>query len=218
MKHQDPFLARCSIHGKPTKRDTCPECNRVYMRNYLRLRRLRQPEKELWSRAKKRAKKLGVPFELAEIDVKLPKFCPALGIKLDWTNGRSDNSPSLDRIVPRRGYVPGNIRVISDRANRLKGDKTLAQMRHMLVERDLSHNAEQWMVYAYMQREYELGAARSHLARAYDAPEGLTDLLDKIETVWSSYGEITSVQAADGAPMFANDNASAKGSAFLKTV
>ena len=35
-----------------------------------------------------------------------------------------DNSPTLDRIVPELGYVPGNVAVISWKANRLKGNNT----------------------------------------------------------------------------------------------
>ncbi|WP_145960516.1 hypothetical protein [Novosphingobium meiothermophilum] len=43
--------------------------------------------------------------------------------------GGGANSPSLDRIEPELGYVPGNTIVISNRANRLKSDATIDELR-----------------------------------------------------------------------------------------
>jgi hypothetical protein len=45
-----------------------------------------------------------------------------------------DNSPSLDRIVPEKGYVAGNIRVISQRANRIKSNATVEELRAVLKD------------------------------------------------------------------------------------
>jgi hypothetical protein len=75
---------------------------------------------------KKRAKKIGVPFHLTIKDIVIPECCPLLGIKLKYNGTRNnrDSSPSIDRIVPRKGYVTGNIKVISYRANRIKNDAT----------------------------------------------------------------------------------------------
>ena len=50
-----------------------------------------------------------------------------------------DNSPNLDRIFPKKGYVPGNVRVISQRANRIKSDATVEEMRAVL--RDMQKQA-----------------------------------------------------------------------------
>ena len=189
VPNNSPFLDRCSIHGKPTKRASCPECNRVYMRNYLRLRRLRDPEKELFNRARKRAQRKAIPFEITRKDVNLPEYCPVLGIKLDWTNGRSANSPSLDRIIPSSGYVPGNVRVISDRANRLKGDKSLEGMRRSLSHGSLSENADQWMVYAYMQREHELLNIRVGLQSGSEGSSEIAETVRCLDRRYLSYGE-----------------------------
>lgn len=41
---------------------------------------------------------------------------------------RGPTTPSLDRIVPERGYVRGNVEVISWEANRLKNSATLEQL------------------------------------------------------------------------------------------
>jgi hypothetical protein len=79
--------------------------------------------------ARIRAKKANVPFSITEADIKYPKVCPILNLKLDTTPGSStDTSPSLDRVVPSRGYVPGNIQIISNRANILKRDASMVEL------------------------------------------------------------------------------------------
>jgi hypothetical protein len=79
-------------------------------------------QQRMLDKARERAKKQGVPCTLVLADIKIPTHCPALGILLTASRGKqwTDNSPSLDRIVPERGYVPGNVVVISMRANRIK--------------------------------------------------------------------------------------------------
>lgn len=73
--------------------------------------------------AKGRAIKFGLPFSLSVEDIQVPEFCPVLGIRLVRGKGKPhDNSPSLDRIVPNKGYVRGNVIVISRRANQIKSN------------------------------------------------------------------------------------------------
>lgn len=43
--------------------------------------------------------------------------------------GGKNNSPSLDRIRNELGYVRGNVIVISNRANRLKSDASIEELR-----------------------------------------------------------------------------------------
>ena len=91
---------------------------------------------EMLTAAKHRAKRKGVPFSLTTGDIVIPKTCPALGIPLahrrgGTRGGAADNSPSLDRVVPERGYVPGNVIVISALANRIKNNATLDQLRRV---------------------------------------------------------------------------------------
>ena len=43
-------------------------------------------------------------------------------------NGNQPNSPSLDRIDPTKGYVKGNVMMMSALANRMKQDATLKQL------------------------------------------------------------------------------------------
>lgn len=75
--------------------------------------------------ARRRAKERGLPFSITMVDIKIPTHCPALGIPLSFSNQRfNPNNPSLDRITPKLGYVPGNVQVISWRANVIKHDAT----------------------------------------------------------------------------------------------
>ena len=92
--------------------------------------RLLHPEWYMLSSARKRAKKYGLPFEILESDIKIPDTCPVLGISILRVDGvRTDNSPSLDKVIPDKGYVIGNIGVISDRANRIKGNGSAEEHR-----------------------------------------------------------------------------------------
>lgn len=81
--------------------------------------------------ARKRAFKLGLPFGIEPKDIVIPKRCPVLGIPLRM-DGPRDSRPSLDRIVPKKGYVLSNVRVISFRANRIKSDATPSEIRKVL--------------------------------------------------------------------------------------
>ena len=85
-------------------------------------------------RAKSRAVKKGIDFDLTVEDIIIPDICPVLGIPLFMgTKKRHDNSPSLDRIDNSKGYVKGNVRVISWRANHLKSDSNIQELRKVIA-------------------------------------------------------------------------------------
>ena len=57
-----------------------------------------------------------------------PKVCPVLGTELSWDmSGRQNESPSLDRIDSTKGYVKGNVMIMSDLANLMKSSATPEQ-------------------------------------------------------------------------------------------
>ena len=88
-------------------------------------------EKKMLRRAKQRAKDKGLKFDLSVEDVIIPKFCPILGIELKMHKGRSGgnpNSPALDRIDNNKGYVKGNVMVMSHLANMMKSSATTEEM------------------------------------------------------------------------------------------
>lgn len=75
-------------------------------------------------RCRVRARKKGLPFDMKPEDIlPLPVFCPVLGFKLDYNAGPEMRLyASVDRIIPRLGYVTGNVRIISYAANVAKLD------------------------------------------------------------------------------------------------
>lgn len=83
--------------------------------------------------ARSRAKQQNIPFDLTADDIIIPEFCPILGLKLEIASGKAeDNSPSLDKIIPSLGYVKGNICVISNRANRIKYNASLDELKKVV--------------------------------------------------------------------------------------
>lgn len=95
-----------------------------------RIREASNPALYLFRGARDRAKRRGLPFTIVVGDVIVPTHCPVLGIPLarTGTRGRCHSSPSLDRIVPALGYVPGNVIVVSSRANSLKQDASTEEI------------------------------------------------------------------------------------------
>ena len=88
--------------------------------------------KRMLAGAKSRAKDKGLMFNLHYDDVQIPNLCPILKIPLIPSQGMSDGSPSLDRMVPYLGYTKGNVKVISMLANRVKTNATSAQIAAVL--------------------------------------------------------------------------------------
>lgn len=79
--------------------------------------------------ARYRAARKGLVFSITRDDIRIPQVCPALGIPLRFRNSTADDSSmSLDRIDNTRGYEPGNVAVISLKANRIKGKWTLTEL------------------------------------------------------------------------------------------
>jgi hypothetical protein len=102
---------------------------------YREANREKRREAGLLTGAKQRAKAKGLEFNIDKEDVIIPEVCPVLGLRLvQGSGGHHAGSPSLDRIDPSKGYIKGNVRVISYRANLLKSDATLEELELILAD------------------------------------------------------------------------------------
>lgn len=116
----------------PEKRDRMNERQRLWRAN--------NPEKYMLQCARERAKKCGMEFNLEVEDIVIPTHCPVLGMEMNPHKRDMYSTPSLDRIDSTKGYVRGNVHVISTRANLLKKDATPGELRLLADYFTLLHN------------------------------------------------------------------------------
>ena len=91
--------------------------------------RVNNPEWYMHSKAKKRAKDNNTDFNIDIKDIVMPVNCPVFKqytLKKEYSekSGPKPWSPSLDRIDNSKGYIKGNVQVISNKANTMKGNAT----------------------------------------------------------------------------------------------
>lgn len=129
----DELRARERANGA-AYRKKYPEKVRALERKRGRKRTLNGKTFKTWlcANARLRGRKRGLEATITPSDLDWPTHCPALGIELDYptrsgerkNRGVAANWPSLDRWDSSKGYVPGNVFVISYRANTLKNNAT----------------------------------------------------------------------------------------------
>lgn len=125
--HRECTKCGC-VFPKTSKMTLCNKCNCERVKS-------QSPEWRMHNRCKQRAKKSGMEFDLKVDDIVIPSHCPILGIELLITgheygkgHGPKRNSPSLDRIDNSKGYVKGNVQVISQQANKMKSDASFKEL------------------------------------------------------------------------------------------
>lgn len=112
----------------------CRACNNAYQNNperrkqnsarYYAKRKQVDPALFMWKQAKHRAKwdYDNMEFSIAVEDIVIPEVCPYLNIPFEPLDKRYGYS--LDRINSTKGYIPGNVQVISRLANTMKNNAT----------------------------------------------------------------------------------------------
>jgi hypothetical protein len=88
------------------------------------------PQRRMWYKTKISSGKRKLEFNLSIDDIIIPTHCPYLGVEL-LTHPDQSNSPnyfSIDRIDSTKGYVRGNIQIISLLANTMKNNATINQL------------------------------------------------------------------------------------------
>jgi hypothetical protein len=99
--------------------------NRKWYESSRKVKFTEDPQHYLWYVARTRSRQKGTEFTIAKEDVIIPDTCPILDIPLTKGDGYLPNSMSLDRVDNTKGYIPGNVRVISRKANLMKSSLTL---------------------------------------------------------------------------------------------
>lgn len=138
-KGRDSYCKRCRIQYNKDRKDVTNALRREKMRTNFEYRDKILAEKryssrkhfklQMLCRARQRAEKYGLDFNLEKDDIEIPEFCPLLEIPIyPGKKGDYHNSPSLDRIDNSKGYIKGNIRVISMLANSMKNAATKEQL------------------------------------------------------------------------------------------
>lgn len=105
-----------------------PEQGKAYNKRW----RQKDPARALLVAARSRAARYGIEFSIAREDIVIPDCCPVLGIPFgpntDRGPGAFKDSMSLDRIDPCKGYIPGNVQVLSRLANTMKSNATAEEL------------------------------------------------------------------------------------------
>lgn len=97
-----------------------PELRKKYLED-KRSEFLRNYKKQILYRTESRAKAKGLEFNIDESDIVIPEICPILEVPIIvGTKGDYEYSPSIDRIDNSKGYIKGNVQIISKKANSMK--------------------------------------------------------------------------------------------------
>lgn len=96
-------------------------------------RRARRADLKRWpfialAQIRWRAKRDGIVCTITVEDIQVPAVCPVLGTAFEAGDKCKPTSPSVDRRDNTKGYIPGNVCVISHRANQLKADASLLEL------------------------------------------------------------------------------------------
>jgi hypothetical protein len=138
--HKDGLQSQCKACWK--ERRALPISRRK--RSVWRYKDHRKdPRKVILQLAKHRAKRDQLPFNLVVDDIIVPERCPILGIDLHVSDGKpSNNSPTLDKYLPELGYVKGNVAVISHRANAIKNNASVEELKSIIryIQRGIGRN------------------------------------------------------------------------------
>jgi len=113
-------VKKCNKAYYKSNADTIKANNKKYRKSNIELHLLKE--------AKKRSKDSDFNISLEDVKNVMTSICPLLEIKMMVNeNHIKDNSFTLDKIIPQKGYVRDNILIISSKANRSKSDATIEE-------------------------------------------------------------------------------------------
>lgn len=139
----DFYLEKVNKDGSPRHKSICKSCcssryaskvdGKSNYAKYSKGKRTINGSLVWLSSIRARAKKFNLPFDITAEDLVVPPTCPILDIPLIAGGKLSPNTPSLDRVDSTLGYIKGNVRVISHRANQLKSDASIAELERLIA-------------------------------------------------------------------------------------
>lgn len=141
----------CSVlipprEDRKRRKNYCEECIRSkkaeYARRYYHLSDKAKPSRDrafkkhqekyktdiryrLYTRSRARAQSEGMDFNITQEDIIVPDICPILKTPFEY---KTYYTASLDRIDSLKGYVKGNIQVLSHKANAMKNSATDSEL------------------------------------------------------------------------------------------
>jgi hypothetical protein len=121
-KPTSSFYVR-AYRGSSTTRYGCISCEKIQKTQWWNSKSVAY---KLISYAKNRR---GEEVSITEEDITVPERCPILGRKFEE---KGEYAPSIDRSDPTKGYVKGNVRVVSVRGNRLKNNGTHREFKYLV--------------------------------------------------------------------------------------
>ena len=114
-------------------KNTCKKCS-IKIRQVEKLNRDWKVDaaKLLYSNIKSRCKRIGREFSIELEDILIPEKCPVFGFDLKREDRQTWMcAPSVDRIDSSKGYIKGNVTVVSRRANIIKRDATIEELEQL---------------------------------------------------------------------------------------
>jgi predicted transcriptional regulator len=137
--NQEKNLSHFSLLDKTRKttterKSTCKKCS-ASIRQTEKLNRDWKVDaaKLLYKNIKSRCKRTGREFSIDLEDISIPEKCPVFGFDLKREDKKTWMcAPSVDRIDSSKGYIKGNVTVVSRRANILKRDATVEELELLL--------------------------------------------------------------------------------------
>jgi len=114
-------------------KNTCKKCS-IKIRQTEKLNRDWKVDaaRLLYKNIKSRCKRIGKEFSIELEDITIPEKCPVFGFDLKREDKQTWMcAPSVDRIDSSKGYIKGNVTVVSRRANILKRDATIGELEQL---------------------------------------------------------------------------------------
>ena len=133
----DPAL-RAHVNARKRERYATNSAYRAYRRSHGAKYLIDNPFSAALTYAKSRAKARSLEFSITREDILVPLVCPIMDRPFVYEKNHA-MSPTLDRVDSRLGYIPGNVRVISRRANTLKSNATIEEVAAILRYMEAHH-------------------------------------------------------------------------------